>query len=335
VGAQGQKVSAGGVLRGLEGIMIGAQSSGNPDQATMETLHKVNVESPSETITLHAEACLRKMELTNPRQDVTFSSYPFKLSILMPAFNAEATIMQAIDEVLETDYPCPIELIVVDDGSTDRTWVLLSGIDDSRVIKHRHTANCGGGKALLSAASLATGSHVLPFAADLEYSAADIPKIVAPVLAGRCNVVYGTRLSGCNTVYQSYRHAIGNRLVTRLANMLFDASISDLHTCLKLIPSALLKELTLSESGFGLGAEITGLLLRRGVRPFEVSVSYYGRPRAQGKKVYLRDAITCVRILLRGRFWSRPSTSKRSHENDRPYDIASAVLDQAALSDTC
>ena len=129
--------------------------------------------------------------------------------------------------------------------------------------------------------------------------------MLEPVLKGRSGVVYGTRLFGCNTVYQSYRYAVGNRLLTFLANVLFNANLSDLHTCLKLVPTALLRELRLNEIGFGLDTELTALILRRGVRPFEVPISYYSRSHAQGKKITWRDAVKCVWILLLVRLRSR------------------------------
>jgi glycosyltransferase involved in cell wall biosynthesis len=226
---------------------------------------------------------------------------PVKLSILMCAYNEEQRIGRAITELLQTDYPCDIELIVVDDGSTDGTRMLLAHLDDPRVIVYRHVVNLGKGAALRSAVKLATGTHALPFDADLEYSPADIPRMLEPVLSGRTEVVYGARLFGFYTVYQSYRYATGNRVLTQLANMIFDAGLSDLHTCLKLIPLPLLKTLPLSEIGFGLDTEITALLLKLGVRPFEVPVSYYSRSHAQGKKIRWLDAVACVRILLQVR----------------------------------
>ena len=224
-----------------------------------------------------------------------------KLSILMCAYNEERTIARAISEVLAADYPCDMELIVVDDGSTDATEALLGHVTDPRVIIYRHPGNQGKGAALLSAASIATGTHILPFDADLEYSPDDIVRIIHPVLNGRCEVVYGARLFGYNTVYHSYRYAVGNRLLTRMANVLFNSYLSDLHTCLKLIPLALFRSLNLTESGFGLDTEVTALLLRAGVRPFEVPVSYYSRSHDEGKKINWRDAIACVAILLRVR----------------------------------
>jgi hypothetical protein len=230
---------------------------------------------------------------------------PIRLSILMPAYNEQDTILRAIEEILATSYPCEMELIVVDDGSTDGTSALLDQIDHPNVIVHRHIRNRGKGAALLSAALLATGTHILPFDADLEYSPDDIPRIVEPVIRGRCDVVYGVRLFGYNTVYRSYKYAAGNRLLTRFANVLYDSCLSDMHTCLKLIPLATLRSFNLGQAGFGLDTEITASLLRRSVRPFEVPVSYYSRSRAQGKKITWRDAFVCVWILLRLRLCGR------------------------------
>jgi dolichol-phosphate hexosyltransferase len=235
------------------------------------------------------------------RHRATPAAPAVKLSILMCAYNEERTIARAISEVLAADYPCDMELIVVDDGSTDATSAVLGHINDPRVIIHRHPVNQGKGAALLSAAAMASGTHILPFDADLEYSPDDIVRLVHPVLQGRCDVVYGARIFGFNTVYHSYRYAVGNRLLTRVANVLFNSYLSDLHTCLKLIPLALFRSLNLRESGFGLDTELTAVLLRAGVRPFEVPVSYYSRSHDEGKKINWRDAIACVAILLKVR----------------------------------
>jgi dolichol-phosphate hexosyltransferase len=231
------------------------------------------------------------------------------LSILMPAYNEEQTILRAIDEVLQTEYPCDIELIVVDDGSTDTTPELLACICDSRVTVFRHSTNLGKGAALRSAAALAKGTHILPFDADLEYSSEDIPRLLQPVLSGRCDVVFGARLFGFYTAYQSYRYSVGNRVLTRMANLLFDARLSDLHTCLKLMPLSLVRKLKLSQMGFGLDTELTALMLRDGIRPFEIPVSYYSRSHAQGKKIRWHDAVVCLWVLFKVRL------SIRSHGN--------------------
>lgn len=222
-----------------------------------------------------------------------------KVSILMCAYNEQNTIGQAVREVLAAEYPCDMELIVVDDGSTDATSHVVAQIRDNRIVLHKHSENRGKGAALRTAASLATGTYILPFDADLEYSPKDIPRVIEPILTGRFEVVYGVRLFGYNTVYQSYRYAVGNRVLTTTANVLFDSYLNDLHTCLKLMPLATFRRLRLREDGFGLDTEVTATLLRLGIRPFEVPVSYYSRSHAQGKKINWRDAVSCLYILLR------------------------------------
>jgi glycosyltransferase involved in cell wall biosynthesis len=228
-----------------------------------------------------------------------------KLSILMPAYNEERTLASAIEAVLATEYPCEIELVVVDDGSRDATADVLEAVEDPRVIVHRHLRNLGKGAALQTAAALASGTHMVPFDADLEYAPEDLPRMLEPILAERAEVVYGTRLFGANTRYQSYRHAFGNRALTLAANLMFDAYLSDLHTCLKLMPLDLFRRFELRENGFGLDTEITALILQHGIRPFEVPVSYHSRSHDEGKKITYVDGVECLQVLARVRFRRR------------------------------
>lgn len=245
---------------------------------------------------------------------------PVKLSVLMAAYNEERTIGRAVHGILRARFPCEVELIVVDDGSADATPDLLKDINDPRVIVHRHAVNQGKGASILTAASLATGTHIIPFDADEEYAPEDIADMLIPVIKGRCDVVYGTRLFGCNTVYQSYLYAMGNRVLTHVTNILYNSYLSDLHTCLKLIPIGMFRDLNLTETGFGLDTQVTAMLLRSGVRPFEVPVSYFSRSHEEGKKINWRDAVRCVWILMRTRLISR----KRTHRAGVP--AASAEL---------
>ncbi|HZC26537.1 MAG TPA: glycosyltransferase family 2 protein [Actinopolymorphaceae bacterium] len=227
-----------------------------------------------------------------------------KLSILVPVYDEVATVSQALKRVLDVDFPCEVELVVVDDGSRDGTSDLLDQIDDPRVLVHRHATNRGKGAAIRTGAQCATGDYMTIFDADLEYDPADIPTLLAPVIAQEAEVVYGIRTFSSHTSY-SFWFVIGNRVVTTFANVLFNCYIRDLETCCKLLPLPLYRELDVRANGFGLEAEVTGKLLRRGHRPYELPVSYRARGRAEGKKLTWRDGIEALWILLRTRL-SRP-----------------------------
>lgn len=242
-----------------------------------------------------------------------------KLSILVPVFNELDTVEHALDRILAVDYPCDLELVIVDDGSTDGTSDLLEKLTSAEsgrigqriesdagvtVALHRHPGNRGKGAAIRTASDLATGDHMVICDADLEYDPADIPALLRPVLDGEAQVVYGTRRFHSHTSY-SYWYVLGNKGVTTFANVLFNCYISDLETCFKLMPVSLYRELDVRAAGFGMEAEVTGKLLRRGIRPYEVPISYTARSREQGKKLTWRDGVEALwllsRIRLRGR----------------------------------
>jgi dolichol-phosphate hexosyltransferase len=231
-----------------------------------------------------------------------------KLSILMPVYNERATLLSAIKDVLNVNFPCEIELVIVDDGSTDGTRDLYPTLgEDPRVSIHMHQRNQGKGAAIRTAAAVATGDYVIMCDADLEYSPAEIPSLLAPVLADQAEVVYGTRTFGSHNAY-SYAYVLGNKGVTTFANVLFNCYISDLETCFKLMPTELYRKLRIRETGFGMEAEVTGKLLRRGVRPYEVPISYKARTREAGKKLTWRDGAEALWILFRERFAPRPGS---------------------------
>ena len=233
---------------------------------------------------------------------------PFGLSIIVPAYNEERTILRVLDELLSLDIPGKkLEIVVINDGSTDATKDHLDSIDDTRLVPIHHSTNLGKGAAVRAGIAAATGSHVLIFDADFEYDVGDVPRLVTPLLTGRAEVVYGSRMSGFGTVHPSLWHSVGNKAMTAMANVLFGSAISDLHTCLKLLPTPLLRSFDLEENGFGLDTEISAEALRAGFRPFEVPVSYVGRSTEEGKKIKTSDAFRCVYILFKVRF--RPHTS--------------------------
>ncbi len=232
-----------------------------------------------------------------------------KLSILMPVYNEFNTLASAVKDVLSVDYPCEFELVIVDDGSSDGTRDLYASFeDDPRIKIHLHKVNQGKGAAIRTAANAATGDYVIMCDADLEYSPAEIPSLLAPVLRGEAEVAYGTRTFGSHNAY-SYLYVLGNKGVTTATNILFNCYLSDIETCFKLIPRDLYLAMDIKQKGFGMEAEVTGKLLRRGVRPYEVPISYKARSREEGKKLTARDGVEALWILARLRFSRRAARS--------------------------
>ncbi|MBA3490224.1 MAG: glycosyltransferase family 2 protein [Longispora sp.] len=230
-----------------------------------------------------------------------------KLSILMPVYNEEARVADAIKQALNVDYPCEIELVIVDDGSKDRTFEILQRVDDARVKVAQHQRNQGKGAAIRTAARSATGEYMIVLDADLEYDPHDIPKLLKPVLDGHGKVVYGNRSFGGHSSY-SFWYVMGNKGVTLAANVLFNSYIGDLETCYKLMPLELYRSLHVRSHGFGMEAEVTGKLLRQGIRPYEVPISYRARTREEGKKITWKDGVEALWILTRERLSRRPRT---------------------------
>jgi dolichol-phosphate hexosyltransferase len=227
-----------------------------------------------------------------------------KLSILMPVYNEEARVATAVKQALDVTYPCDVEFIVVDDGSRDATAEILGRFDDPRMTVVVQPRNEGKGAAVRRGAETASGDYVVILDADLEYDPQDIPRLVAPVLDGRAEVVYGNRQFGSHSSF-SFWYVMGNKAVTTYANVLFNCYLGDLETCFKLMPLAMYRELSVRSRGFGMEAEITGKLLRRGVRPYEVPISYRARTREEGKKITWRDGVEALFILGRERFRRR------------------------------
>ncbi len=223
-----------------------------------------------------------------------------KLAVLMPVYNEAATLSAAVKRVLDVDYPCDMELVAVDDGSTDGTREILDGLQDARIVRRHHPTNRGKGAALRTAAQAATGDYMVICDADLEYAPEEIPRLLEPVLRGDAELVYGTRTFGSHTAF-SFWYVLGNKTVTMFANVLFNSWISDLETCFKLMPLALYRDLDVRSTGFGTEAEVTGKLLKRGYRPYEVPISYKARSREAGKKLTWRDGVEALWILLKVR----------------------------------
>ena len=227
-----------------------------------------------------------------------------KLSVLVPVYNEAATLSDALKRVLDVDYPCDVEVVIVNDGSRDGTAAILDALDDPRTTVVHHPVNKGKGAAIRTASLSATGDYMIICDADLEYAPEEIPLLLAPVLSGEAKVVYGTRTFGSHTAY-SFWYVLGNKAVTMFANVVYDCWISDLETCFKLLPLDLYRELDVRSAGFGMEAEVTAKLLIRGFRPYEVPISYKARSREEGKKLTWKDGVEALWILSRERVRGR------------------------------
>ncbi len=224
------------------------------------------------------------------------------LSVLMPVYNERARVERAIAQVLATELPTDIELIIVDDGSTDGTReTLRNGVWDERVRYLEHDQNRGKGAAVQTALAAATGEFAAIFDADLEYEPSDLGVLLPPLLQGRSNVAFGVRAFDGYSAH-SFWFVLGNRGVTLACNVLFNVFLHDIMTCQKVMRTELFKSLDLTASGFAIEPEITARLLRRGERIYEVPVQYHARSNDEGKKLTAFDGVRTLGMLLRCRF---------------------------------
>ena len=222
------------------------------------------------------------------------------LSIVMPVYNEMATIDEIIPRVLAI--PIPVELIVVDDCSTDGTRAHLQEMQRelgfTLLLQER---NQGKGAALRRGFSAVTGNMVAIQDADLEYSPEELPDLAALIIEGRADVVYGSRFLGRHRVFL-FTHYLGNRVLTLLTNVLYNTMLTDMETCYKVMRREVLNGLNLESNGFGIEPEITAKIFKRGYRVYEVPISYDGRTYEEGKKISWRDGVVALWVLLKYRF---------------------------------
>jgi glycosyltransferase involved in cell wall biosynthesis len=225
-----------------------------------------------------------------------------KLSIIIPAYNEVATINKILEKIFNQNLTnLEKEIIVVDDGSTDGTTEKIKKWAGEKKIKAIFLdKNHGKGYAVRQGIKKATGDYVLIQDADLEYNPADIPSLLKPIFDYQAEVVYGSRFTGPHRNL-FFWHWVGNRLLTLGVNVLFNTTLSDMEVGYKLIKKDLLNKLPLREDRFGIEPEITAKILKRGVKIYEVPISYYGRDYSEGKKITWRDGIEAVVKILKYR----------------------------------
>jgi glycosyltransferase involved in cell wall biosynthesis len=245
------------------------------------------------------------------------------LSVIMPVYNEAATVAKVIDKVLEQ--PNVVELIVVDDASTDGTWDVLrklsaantplansdssapqvSGLrsqpsEPPSLRAFRHDINQGKGAALRTGVAHASAPIVIIQDADFEYDPEEYPVMIGPILKDRADVVFGSRFIGSEAHRVLYFwHSVGNRFLTLLSNMFTNLNLTDMETCYKAFRREIIQSITIEENRFGFEPEITAKVARSGVRIYEVAISYHGRTYAEGKKINWKDGFSAIRCIIK------------------------------------
>jgi glycosyltransferase involved in cell wall biosynthesis len=222
------------------------------------------------------------------------------LSVVMPVFNERNTIDEIIRRVLAVKLR--IELIVVDDCSTDGTSAMLDALQrELGFVLLRQPHNQGKGAALRRGFAAVTGDLVIIQDADLEYSPEEFPELIELICQGRADVVFGSRFLGRHRVFL-FTHYLGNRLLNIVTNVLYNTMLTDMETCYKVMRTDVLNSMTLDSNGFGIEPEITAKVFKRGYRVYEVPITYDGRGYKEGKKITWRDGFVALWVLVKYRF---------------------------------
>jgi len=227
------------------------------------------------------------------------------VTAVVPAYNEETTVKAVIERLQEV--PLRIEIVAVNDGSSDNTGKVLDALREDGRIQHviHQPKNRGKGAAVRAGIDVATGHVIVIQDADLEYDPSELPTLLDPIRMGKADAVYGTRFHGGPRRVLYFWHSIGNQLLTFLSNMLTDLNLTDMETCYKLVRADLLKALPLVSNRFGIEVELTARLARANARIWELPISYAGRTYAEGKKIDWRDGVAALWHLIRFNILSR------------------------------
>ena len=226
-----------------------------------------------------------------------------KLSVVIPVYNERATLREILARVEAVDVGFPKEIVVVDDFSTDGTREILQDLARPGLRVLLQERNQGKGAALRRGFAEAEGDIILVQDADLEYDPAEYPQLIAPILKDRADVVYGSRFLGGPHRVLFYWHAVGNRFLTTLTNIVTNLNLTDMETCYKVFRRQVLGKIELKSSRFGFEPEITMKVAKLKCRVYEVPISYSGRDYSEGKKIGWKDGLAAIFHLLRFRLF--------------------------------
>jgi len=225
-----------------------------------------------------------------------------KLSVLIPVYNEEKTILEVIERVRSCGVP-ELEIIIVNDCSRDGTRTKLETLppDPGLVIVH-HPVNQGKGAAIRTAQARVTGDVVVIQDADLEYSPTEFPKMLRPILENRADAVFGSRYSGSEILVDTFRHYVGNKILTLFSNLCSDLHLTDMETCYKMIRAEIFKSFTLECNRFGIEPELTAKLAKSRCRIYEVPIAYEARGFEHGKKIGWKDGVAAFWYIIKYNF---------------------------------
>ena len=245
------------------------------------------------------------------------------LSVVMPCYNEAATVVEVLEHVLRSPYVA--EVVVVDDGSSDGTLELARTVEDPRIRVLSQPVNMGKGAALRRGFQEVTAEFVIVQDADLEYDPDEYGEVLAPLIDGRADVVYGSRFvgKGAHRVLY-YWHSVGNRFLTTTSNMLTNLNLTDMETCYKAFRREVIQSVDIQEDRFGFEPEITAKVARQGCRIFEVGISYSGRTYAEGKKIGWRDGVRAFYSIVR-----YSSIFERAGRRPGAHEVAPAAFDES------
>jgi len=228
--------------------------------------------------------------------------FELKLTVIVPVFNEAGTILNVVERIKKVSVEK--EVIVVDDASTDGTRQLLEKIGEE-VKVFFHEANQGKGAAIRTGLAHVTGELVVIQDADLEYDPSEYPRLMAPILEGKADVVYGSRFMGGPHRVLFFWHAVGNKIITTLSNMMTDLNLSDMETGYKIFKAEILKKITIESNRFGFEPEITAKIARMGCRIYEIPISYWGRDYSEGKKINWKDGVAALYWIIKYNLFGR------------------------------
>jgi len=223
-----------------------------------------------------------------------------KLSVIIPVYNEEKTVVKLIKAVLAVRLPLSKELIVVNDGSSDSTAKVLAGIKNRQIKIINQKVNCGKGAAIRTGLKIASGDILVIQDADLEYDPREYKLLLAPILAGKADAVFGSRFAGSGPHRVLYFwHMIGNSLLTLMSNTLTNLNLSDMETCYKMFTREVARKIKLEEDRFGLEPELTAKIAKMNCRIYEVGISYSGRSYDEGKKIGWKDGLWAIWCIIK------------------------------------